>query len=114
MQMSIEVILDTADFDRVAENADLIFTRKGRLDSQSLRGKVVVGVARKAKRLGIPVIAVVGDIGDEIQEVYDAGASAVFNINRIAVDLKQARTRSKADMFLTLEDLMRFLKCLGY
>ena len=46
------------------EGTDLVFTGEGRIDGQSLRGKVVVGVARAARKKGVPVIAVVGDIAD--------------------------------------------------
>ncbi len=42
--MGIETVLDLTDFDRLAAGADLVITGEGRLDSQSLRGKVVIGV----------------------------------------------------------------------
>ena len=66
MQMGINAVLDITGFEDLASGADVIFTGEGKIDSQSLRGKVVIGVARKAKKMGIPVIAVVGDIGDDI------------------------------------------------
>ena len=50
LQKGIETVLDILDFDRQILDADLIFTGEGRLDSQSLRGKVVLGVARRAAR----------------------------------------------------------------
>ena len=53
--MGIETVLELVDFDRLATDADLVITGEGRLDSQSLRGKVVIGVAHRAKRLGVPV-----------------------------------------------------------
>ncbi len=114
LQMGIETVLSMVDFDRLAENSDLIFTGEGKLDSQSLRGKVVIGVARRARKLDIPVIAVVGDIGDDIQGVYDTGVSAVFSINRVALDFQWAKERSKDDLSLTMDNLMRFIKRLGY
>lgn len=109
LQMGIDVILDTVGFETVARDADMVFTGEGRLDTQSLRGKVVVGVARRAKKLGTPVVAVVGDIGDAIDPVYDMGVSAVFSINRVAVEFKKARLRSRSDLQLTMDNLMRFL-----
>jgi glycerate kinase len=109
LQMGINVILDTVGFDTLAKDADLIFTGEGKLDTQSLRGKVVVGVARRAKKLRVPVVAVVGDIGDSIDPVYEMGVSAVFSINRVAVEFKKARLRSREDLKLTMDNLMRFL-----
>lgn len=113
LKPGIETTLDAVNFDALAEDADLVFSGEGRLDSQSLRGKVVIGVARRTKKLGVPLIAVVGDIGDDIERVYDLGVSAVFSINRVAVDFKVARTRSKSDLALTMDNLMRFLKMTG-
>lgn len=109
IQMGIEVLLDTVDFERLAENSSYIFTGEGRLDTQSLRGKVVAGVARRAKKLNIPVIAVVGDVGNSIDEIYDMGVTAVFSINRVAVDFKKAKVRSKGDLGETMDNLMRLI-----
>ena len=109
LQMGIETVLDVTKFDEIAGDADFIFTGEGRLDSQSLRGKVVGGVAHRAKRLGIPVIAVVGDIGDDIACIYDEGVNGVFSINRVAVPYEEAKARAERDLALTMENLMRFI-----
>ena len=60
LRMGIDVVLELTAFDEKAADADLIITGEGRLDSQSLRGKVVIGVARRAKALGIPTAPLVG------------------------------------------------------
>ncbi len=109
LQMGITTVLDALAFEQKARGADFIFSGEGKLDTQSLRGKVVVGVARRAKEIDVPVIAVVGDIGDGIDAVYEEGVCAVFSINRVAVDFSQAKLRSRQDMALTMDNLMRFL-----
>ena len=109
LQMGITTVLDALAFEQKARGADFIFTGEGKLDTQSLRGKVVGGVARRAQKIGVPVIAVVGDIGDGIDAVYEEGVCAVFSINRVAVDFSQAKLRSRQDMALTMDNLMRFL-----
>ena len=113
LQMGIETVLDVTGFDSLAKDADFIFTGEGRLDSQSLRGKVIVGVAHRAKRLGIPVIAVVGDIGDDIACIYDEGVSGIFSINRVAVPYEEAKARAEKDLALTMDNLMRFMGTLA-
>lgn len=45
LRPGIETLLDLAGFDRLLERADLVITGEGRLDGQSLRGKVISGVA---------------------------------------------------------------------
>ena len=113
MQMGIETVLEITGFENLAEGADMIFSGEGKIDSQSLRGKVVIGVARKAKKMGIPVIAVVGDIGDNIEAAYDEGVTGIFSTNRVAVPYKEARLRAKSDMSLTMDNILRFMKKMG-
>lgn len=109
LRMGIEAVLDTVKFDEIARDADLIISGEGKLDTQSLRGKVVIGVARRAKALGVPMIAVVGDIGDDVSQAYEEGVSGIFSINRVAVDFKESKLRCKNDLQLTVENLMCFL-----
>lgn len=113
LQMGIETVLDTVGFDEMLQGADLVFSGEGKIDFQSLRGKVVIGVAQRTKKYHVPLIAVVGDIGDNIEGAYEKGVSAVFSINRVAVDFKQARLRSESDLALTMDNLMRFMKTTG-
>ncbi|MBW7572060.1 glycerate kinase family protein [Caproiciproducens faecalis] len=111
LQPGIDIVLDTVHFDDLLKEADLVFTGEGKMDTQSLRGKVVIGVARRAKTVGVPVIAVVGDIGDNIEKAYDMGVTSIFSINRVAVPFKEAKLRSRSDLALTVDDIIRLLKC---
>lgn len=113
LQMGIETVLDTVRFDDELSGADMVLTGEGKIDGQSLRGKVVIGVARRAKRANVPVVAVVGDIGDDVEPAYAEGVSSIISINRVAVDFSKARHRSKSDMALTIDNLMRFCKRMG-
>lgn len=110
LQMGIEAVLDIVHFDEKVHGSDLVFSGEGKIDTQSLRGKVVIGVARRTKPAGVPLVAVVGDIGDDIEKAYDEGVSAIFSINRVAVPVQEARARAKSDLALTMDNLMRFIK----
>lgn len=112
LQMGIETVLDTVQFDSLLQDADMVFSGEGKIDFQSLRGKVVIGVARRTKKAGIPLIAIVGDIGDNIEGAYNEGVSAIFSINRVAVPFKEAKPRSRSDLALTMDNLMRFITLL--
>ena len=109
LRPGIETVLDLAGFDEKLRGADLVLTGEGRLDSQSLRGKVVAGVARRCRQAGVPAVAIVGDIGEEIDPIYQEGISAVLSINRIAADFRQVRGRSASDLRLTVDTLFRLL-----
>ena len=44
-------------------------------------------------RAGVPVIALVGDIGEGYEGVHAEGVTAVVSINAVAVPYEQARLR---------------------
>lgn len=113
LEMGIEAVLDTVEFDRLLAGADLVFTGEGKIDSQSLGGKVVIGVAGRAKKQHVPTIAIVGDIGDPIEAAYDMGVSGIFSINRVAVPYEQAKPRAKEDLRRTMGNLCRWMKAMG-
>ena len=92
LQMGIQTVLDTVKFDEMISDADYIITGEGKLDSQSLRGKVVIGIAERAKKQDKNVIAVVGGADDaEIDKAYEMGVTAVFPINRLPQDFSISR-----------------------
>ena len=107
LQMGIDIILETVGFDQLLDTNTLVFTGEGKIDKQSLRGKVVIGVARHAKVHGTPVIAFVGDIGDDIDSAYDEGVTGIFSINRIAAPYSVLRNRAENDLRLTVENFLR-------
>jgi glycerate kinase len=113
LQMGIETVLETVNFDNLLQDADLVLTGEGKIDGQSLRGKVVIGVARRAKKADVPVLAIVGDIGDDVEGAYEEGVSGIFSINRVAVEFKKAKPRAPQDMEKTIDNLMRFAKRMG-
>ena len=110
LQMGIETVLDTISFDEVINGADMIFTGEGKIDTQSLRGKVVIGVARRAKRKNVPVTVVAGGADDGIDEAYDMGVTSIFTINRLPQDFAVSRTKSKENMEETLDNILRLIK----
>lgn len=110
LRQGIDVVLDAVGFDQVVADATMVFTGEGKIDSQSLSGKVVVGVARRAAPHRVPVVALVGDIADGFDGVYDEGVSAVFSINNLAIPFCQARERARQDLALTMDSLLRFAR----
>jgi glycerate kinase len=62
LRPGVDLALDSLGADGVLEGASLVITAEGRLDSQTLAGKVPVGVARRARRHGVPVVAVGGAV----------------------------------------------------
>lgn len=114
LQMGIETVLDTVNFDSLLTDCDLVLTGEGKIDGQSLRGKVVIGVARRTKAYNVPTVAIVGDIADDVEGAYEMGVSAIFSINRLAIPFAEAKKRSALDMEKTVDNLMRFCKRMGF
>ena len=111
LQMGIQTVLDTVKFDQLIEDADYIFTGEGKLDSQSLRGKVVIGIAQRAKTQKKPVIAVVGGAEDsQIEQAYEMGVTAVFPINRLPEDFCVSRHHSDENLGYTVDNILRLMK----
>lgn len=109
LRSGIETVLDAVSFDEKIENADYVFTGEGRLDSQSLSGKVVSGVAKRAKEKGVPVIAVVGGYEAPCEPYYNVGVSAVFATNPLPMDFEKAKSKSEENLISTVENILRII-----
>lgn len=112
LRMGIDVVLDLTDFDRKCRGASLVITGEGHLDSQSLRGKTVVGVARRARTLGVPAAALVGGCETALDAVYAEGVSGVFPIHPALCTWPQATARTEEDLRFTVGNLLRFMAAL--
>jgi len=78
VEPGIERVLDAIRIDEALAGADLVITGEGRMDAQSAFGKAPVGVAHRAKKRGLPVVAVVGSRAADLGGVYDAGVDLVI------------------------------------
>ncbi|MFA9423933.1 MAG: glycerate kinase [Sedimentibacter sp.] len=110
LQMGIESVLDTVKFNEVINDADMIFTGEGKLDKQSLRGKVVIGVAKRAKNKNIPVTVIVGGVDNDIEQAYDMGVTSIFTINRLPQDFKISKLKSRENLEATSDNILRLIK----
>ena len=113
LQSGIETVLDLVGFDQKLAGTDMIFTGEGKIDCQSLRGKVVIGVAKRAAPHQVPVTAIGGDVGTDAETIYNAGVTAIFSINQTAVPFSEARKRCQKDLSETFESVLRYQKSLG-
>jgi glycerate kinase len=112
MQPGVEVIIQATGLVEHLKGASLVFTGEGRIDSQTACGKTAVGVARKAKEFGLPVIAIVGEIGAGYQVVYEQDIDSVFSIAPGPISFSQSQSRASALTSDVAERAMR-LFCAG-
>ena len=96
LRSGVETVLDLVGFDERVRDVDLVITGEGNMDEQSAAGKAPVGVARRAKRYGKPVAAVVGGRADNLNTVYEQGIDLVLPICRKPMPLDQALNPQEA------------------
>lgn len=96
LRSDVETVLDLIGFDERVRDADLVITGEGNMDEQSAAGKAPVGVARRAKRYGKPVVAVVGGRADNLDAVYGQGVDLVLPICRKPMPLDQVLNPQEA------------------
>lgn len=86
----IDAVLDRAGFDEALRDCDVVVTGEGMMDGQTAGGKAPLGVARRARAAGVPVVAVVGGRADDLDAVYEQGVDLVLPIVRRPMDLSDA------------------------
>jgi glycerate 2-kinase len=90
LEPGVELIINAVKLAQRLENTDLCLTGEGTIDAQSAFGKTAVGVARLARSLHCPTLALAGSIGPGAQAVLDHGIDAYFSICPGPLSLEQA------------------------
>jgi glycerate kinase len=109
LKPGIEIVLDIVNFDGIIRDADIIITGEGKIDGQSVRGKVPVGVAGRAKLQNKPVIAIVGQVGEGAEKVYEKGITAIFTTCRVVAGMGEVKKRCSKDLENTVQDIFRLI-----
>ena len=112
LRSGIEAVLDAVDFDCQLDGAGLVITGEGRIDSQSVQGKVISGIAKRTAPRDIPLVAIVGGIGPGAEAAYGLGLTAMFAINRAAESFTESAPKSAENYRRTLSDLLRLVKAM--
>lgn len=73
MKSGIDLVLKTIKFEKKAAGVDLIITGEGQIDAQSSTGKALSGISAIGKKLGVPVVAIGGNIGDDAHRLFAKG-----------------------------------------
>jgi glycerate kinase len=79
-QPGIGTVLDAVDLSALAAAADLVVTGEGCFDWQSLRGKVVAGVAERGSAQARPVVVLAGLVQVGEREMRALGVSAAYSV----------------------------------
>jgi len=110
IKSGIDTILDLTDFETKLKDADLVITGEGKIDGQSIRGKVPIGVAARSRPAQVPVLAVVGDIGAGASAVYEYGIDSIMSTVDRAMPLEEAISRSRECLVDAAERACRMIR----
>jgi glycerate kinase len=94
LRPGVEIVLEATGFDALVRDADLVITGEGRTDSQTAMGKAPVGVAASARRHGVPVICLSGDLGEGADEVLSKGIDAIASVVPGPMTLEESMARA--------------------
>ncbi|MFC6278128.1 glycerate kinase [Streptococcus moroccensis] len=110
MVPGIETILSLAGFKESLTDADLVMTGEGKMDQQTLYGKVPLGVLQLAKLENVPAVAIVGSHSTDLSQLYDLGFAGVFSICPGPLTLETAMKNVLPLAEQTGQTLARFYK----
>jgi glycerate 2-kinase len=110
LKSGIDLILETLEIKKHIKNIDLIITGEGKIDKQTLQGKTILGIAALAKEYHVPVIAITGKIGDNIDEIYKLGITSIFSIVNKPMKLEEAINDVEYLIQSCIETIIRTIK----
>lgn len=110
LMRGIDLIMDTLQLEAHIKNADMVVTGEGKIDRQTLYGKTVAGVAGVAQKHGVPVIAIAGKIGDDIDEIYNLGVTSIFSIADQPMTLQESIERTDYLIQSCVMNIFRIIK----
>jgi glycerate kinase len=108
----VDLVLDAVGFDAALAGAALCITAEGLLDRQSLRNKGPFGVARRAARQGVPVVALGGGIASDVSDQDFPDFAGMFSICPRPMSLEQAM-RDAGPLLTTAAERVVRLFCAG-
>ena len=93
LRQGIEIIIEIVKLERAIQDADLVITGEGKIDSQTIYGKAPIGVAKIAKKYNVPVIAVAAIIGDDADIVHQYGIDTLLKISEPPMNLNESKVK---------------------
>ena len=88
------ILSDLINLESEIKDVDLIFTAEGKIDHQSIQGKLTGNVAKLGKKYSIPVIGLSGKLVGDSNELYKNGFSGVFSIQNGPMNLSESLSYS--------------------
>ena len=113
LRRGIEIVTEALALADQVQDADLVITGEGRIDSQTINGKVPIGVAKVAKQFNKPVIGIAGSLTADVGVVHQHGLDAVFSVLYTICTLDEALANAAANLRMTARNVAAVLQMGG-
>ena len=110
LRPGVDIVLDTVGIDAALEGADLVLVGEGEVDFQTVYNKAPIGVAKRAKRFDIPVVAISGGLGKGYEMVHEHGIDAAVAIPSGPMSLDESSERASELIANATEQAMRLIQ----
>lgn len=109
LKKGIDIVIEASEFEKKIAGANIVITGEGSIDGQTRFGKTPYGVAMAAKKQGIPTITLAGNVGKDIDILYDYGFDAIFSIMQGVETLESALENGKLNLERTAKNIGKIL-----
>jgi glycerate kinase len=109
LKRGVDLVIDAVGLAKHLRGADLVITGEGRVDSQTAFGKTPSGVAKAARKLKVPVVAIGGGLADDARGVFEHGIDALEAGAARDMDLSEALRLSRGHLENAGERVMRLI-----
>jgi len=110
LRRGIEIVTEALGLDELVKDATLVITGEGRIDSQTIHGKVPIGVANVARRYNKPVIGIAGSLTADVGVVHQHGIDAVYSVLYSICTLEEALDNAAQNVRMTARNIAATLK----
>ena len=110
LRPGVDIVMDRVGIDQKLKGADLVLVGEGEVDFQTVYNKAPIGVARRAKRLDIPVVTISGGLGEGYRTVHEHGIDAVVTIPSGPMSLEESSQRASELIADATEQTMRLIQ----
>ena len=103
----IELVAEALDLQSAIRSADLVITGEGSFDWQSLRGKVISGVAHFAAKHGKPVVVIAGQVHVARREFMALGVESAYAVGQTPAEIEASLLDPRGSLISRTERVAR-------
>lgn len=114
LKEGIKIVMEQTEFHKHLLGANLVLTGEGKIDEQTLQGKLIAGIAQAARAQNIPSVALCGTLLVSPQDIQRIGLSYAVSILPRPMTLNEAIAYAYTGVKDSTVSLMQFFKSLQY